>query len=344
MASLGGVRVNVVEARGILAADMGGTSSAYVTITLLDSKGAVMPAGGTFKTNVIKKKLSPQWNEEFIIADKLDLRVVSTLRLLLRDSASGFLGDEVLGVVDIPVSLLIEAQEPLDNWFQLTRYNKMKKDSKGELHLILERLAPQEYMAGRGTGVNIDPELESKLTSVSTEPPNLLYVTLKSGNRLLGMDNNGTTSDPIVFLTFDGQKHESTKKEKTLKPQWNEKFGFYALDVKKNLSILVEDYDVTINDFMGKADVPLKDLKPNIEKSISVDLGNKRGKKDKVERGTLLLSLLWTYDSNAKDIAAKKKKRHFCQALGHQIKTTIQTTMTALRLMTEWQTKKRRKS
>ncbi|KAF1772463.1 C2 domain [Phytophthora cactorum] len=297
MACLGGVRVNVVEARGILAADMGGTSDPYVTITLLDSKGTAMPAGGTFKTN-------------------LDLRVVSTLRLLLRDSDNGFLSDAVLGVVDIPASLLIELKEPLDNWFQLTKHEKMKKDSKGELRVVLERLVPEESMAGRGTGVNINPMLEMKPSAVSNEPPNLLYVTLKSGNNLLGMDNNGTTSDPIVFFTFNGQKHESTKKEKTLKPQWNEKFGFFAPDVKNNLSILVEDYDVTINDFMGKADVSLRDLQPNVEKNITVELGGKKGKKDKQERGYLLLTLLWMYDKDARDIAAKKKKSTFLPSFG----------------------------
>ncbi|KAG6952738.1 hypothetical protein JG688_00013149 [Phytophthora aleatoria] len=316
MACLGGVRVNVVEARGILAADMGGTSDPYVTITLLDSKGTAMPAGGTFKTNVIKKTLSPRWDETFVVADKLDLRVVSTLRLLLRDSDNGFLSDAVLGVVDIPASLLIELKEPLDNWFQLTKHEKMKKDSKGELRVVLERLVPEESMAGRGTGVNINPMLEMKPSAVSNEPPNLLYVTLKSGNNLLGMDNNGTTSDPIVFFTFNGQKHESTKKEKTLKPQWNEKFGFFAPDVKNNLSILVEDYDVTINDFMGKADVSLRDLQPNVEKNITVELGGKKGKKDKQERGYLLLTLLWMYDKDARDIAAKKKKSTFLPSFG----------------------------
>ncbi|KAK1942894.1 Dysferlin [Phytophthora citrophthora] len=316
MASLGGVRVNVIEARGILAADAGGTSDPYVTINLLNSKGAVMAAGGTFKTAVIKKTLTPQWNESFIVGDKLDLRTVTTLRLLLRDSDGAFLSDNVLGVVDIPATyLLTELKGPLDNWFQLTKHEKMKKDSKGELHLVLERLEPEESLAGRGTGVNIDPGLEMK-PAVSSEPPNLLYVTLKSGNNLLGMDNNGTTSDPIVFFTFNGQKHESTKKERTLKPQWNEKFGFFATDLKSKLTVLVEDYDITINDFMGKAEVSLKDVKPNVEKNINVELGGKKGKKDKQERGYLELKLLWIFDKNARDIASKRKKSNFLPTFG----------------------------
>ncbi|CAI5732253.1 unnamed protein product [Peronospora destructor] len=283
MASQGGVRVNIVEARGILAADSAGTSDPYITMTLLDSKGTPLAAGGTFKTKVVKKTLTPEWNETFVIGDQLDLRVATTLRLLLSDSDGAFYSDDVLGVVDIPVSLLLGLRDPLDNWFQLTKHVKMKKDAKGELRVVLERVVLDDSVVGRGTGVNIDTELESKplVPVTSKEPPNLLYVTLKSGKDLLGMDNNATTSDPIVFFTLDGQKHESTKKEKTLRPQWNEKFAFFAPDVKKNLAVLVEDYDITINDFMGKAEVSLKDLTPNVEKNVTVELGGKRAKKKK---------------------------------------------------------------
>ncbi|KAG7389144.1 hypothetical protein PHYBOEH_007572 [Phytophthora boehmeriae] len=313
MASLGGVRVKIVEARNILAADSSGTSDPYVTMTLLDSKGAKLAAGGSFKTKVVKKSLSPQWNEQFIIGDKLDLRVATTLRLLLSDSDGTFLSDGVLGVVDIPVSLLLGLTEPLDNWFQLTKHQKMKKDSKGELRVVLERLSP----AATAVAVEGGAELESKpAAAVSNQPPNLLYVTLKSGKDLLGMDNNGTTSDPIVFFTFNGQKHESTKKEKTLRPQWNEKFGFFATDLKNKLTILVEDYDITINDFMGKAEVSMKDLKPNEERNLAVELGGKSGRKDKKQRGTILISLLWTFDPNARDVAAKKKKSSFLPTFG----------------------------
>jgi hypothetical protein len=74
---------------------------------------------------------------------------------------------------------------------------------------------------------------------------------------------------------------------------------------------VVEDYDVTINDFMGKAEVSVSDLRPNEERNLAVELGDKRGKKDKKQRGTLQITLLWTYDSNARDIAAKKKSSSF---------------------------------
>lgn len=92
-------------------------------------------------------------------------------------------------------------------------------------------------------------------------------------------------------------------------------FGFFITDLSNTLNIIVEDFDVTINDFMGRADVSLSDLQPNVEKAVTVSLGDKRGKKDKKERGTLQLALLWTYRPDARDIAAKKKDRSVLGAL-----------------------------
>lgn len=194
------------------------------------------------------------------------------------------------------------------------KHEKMKKDSRGELRLVIENLSappPTDAAAASSSALGAASGVAATAQS-GNEPPNLLYVTLKSGKDLLGMDNNGETSDPLVIMTFSGQKHQSTKKEKTLKPQWNEKFGFFATDVKEKLTLVVEDYDVTINDFMGKAEVSLSDLQPNVEKNMAVELGDKRGKKDKKkQRGTLQITLLWTFDPAARDIAAKKKTTSF---------------------------------
>lgn len=105
-------RVQIAEARDILAADSNGFSDPYVTMTLLDSRGATLAAGGSFKTKTQKKTLSPKWYEEFVIGDKLDLRVATTLRLLVYDS-DGFMSDDVLGVVDIPVALFLDISAPV---------------------------------------------------------------------------------------------------------------------------------------------------------------------------------------------------------------------------------------
>lgn len=79
--------------------------------------------------------------------------------------------------------------------------------------------------------------------------------------------------------------------------------------MNETLTLVVDDFDTTINDFMGRADVSLRDLVPNQEKNITVELGDRRGKKDKKDRGTLSLSLLWTYSPDARSIAEKKKDK-----------------------------------
>lgn len=237
-------RVQIVEARDILAADSNGFSDPYVKMELLDSRGGALAAGGSFKTKTQKKTLSPRWDEAFVIGDRLDLRVATTLRLTLYDS-DGFYSDDVLGVVDIPVSLFLDISVPLDNWYNLTKHDKMKKDSRGELHLIIENLSVVDdgAAAGAGTGAAAAASSDSAAAAAAptgNEPPNLLYVTVKAGKDLLGMDNNGTTSDPLVLLTFAGQKHQTTKKERTLKPQWNEKVSAaIQLDLRLFFSFLL---------------------------------------------------------------------------------------------------------
>lgn len=109
----------------------------------------------------------------------------------------------------------------------------MKKDATGELHVIIRPSDPNAGATGAtsfaaGLGGSVKDAIGTVIGSDG--PPNLLYVTLKSGKDLLGMDNNGTTSDPLVKLSLAGQKHESTKKEKTLRPQWNEKVGSCAIN------------------------------------------------------------------------------------------------------------------
>lgn len=97
--------------------------------------------------------------------------------------------------------------------------------------MIIRDLAPPPAAAA-APGIPSSGKLAAS-PPVSNEPPNLLYVNLKSGKDLLAMDND-ETSDPLVKLSCAGQKHESSKKDKTLKPQWNEKVGAAYLGLVAN--------------------------------------------------------------------------------------------------------------
>jgi Ca2+-dependent lipid-binding protein len=102
------IYLNIVEARGILAVDRNGLSDPFVVVTLVDSKGNPILAGGTFKTKTIKKTLTPKWEEEFLLGEHFDLRNATTLRCALYDSDRFLLSrsEECLGVVDNPQTFL----------------------------------------------------------------------------------------------------------------------------------------------------------------------------------------------------------------------------------------------
>lgn len=127
----------------------------------------------------------------------------------------------------------------------------MKKDATGELHVVIRPLGgaaasatgATSFAAGLGTSVK---DAMSAVVGGSNEPPNLLFVTLKSGKDLLGMDNNGTTSDPLVKFSIAGQKHESSKKEKTLRPQWNEKVRGAQLITSVRMYMVWCTYELTL--------------------------------------------------------------------------------------------------
>jgi hypothetical protein len=74
----------------------------------------------------------------------------------------------------------------------------------------------------------------------------------------------------------------------------------------KNLvEVIVEDYDLGGNDFMGQVSVPLVTLKDRKEVRKWFKLQNKEGTMDGKDRGEILLAFRWTYDIRAKPPVAK---------------------------------------
>ena len=100
----------------------------------------------------------------------------------------------------------------------------MKKDATGELRVTMQR----NDGGGGGSATSAAAALGggaggAKAAAVDTsgKAPNLLHVTIKSAKDVRAMDKNGK-SDPLVKLALAGKKCETTIKEKTLRPQWNE--------------------------------------------------------------------------------------------------------------------------
>jgi hypothetical protein len=68
---------------------------------------------------------------------------------------------------------------------------------------------------------------------------------------------------------------------------------------KNLIEIVLEDYDLDGNDFMGKVEIPLVSLKDRKERREWFPLENKDGTNDGQDRGALLLGVLWSYDVKA---------------------------------------------
>eukprot|EP01120_Amphizonella_sp_Union-15-10_P009501 TRINITY_DN360_c0_g1_i1.p1 TRINITY_DN360_c0_g1~~TRINITY_DN360_c0_g1_i1.p1 ORF type:complete len:615 (+),score=159.05 TRINITY_DN360_c0_g1_i1:50-1894(+) len=106
------ITLEIIEAKGLLAADSNGKSDPYVKI--LDRTGLHLDGKPYLKTKTIKKTLSPVWNATFKISINHKL---SSLKLLVYDY-DVLSQDDKIGEVDIPVDVLMD-QKPHEDWWNL---------------------------------------------------------------------------------------------------------------------------------------------------------------------------------------------------------------------------------
>ena len=112
----------------------------------------------------------------------------------------------------------------------------------------------------------------------------------------------------MITLKYDKEKKKTSVVKKNLNPVFMKQFYFDRVlsTTSKNLvEIIVDDYDLSGNDFMGRVTVPLVTLKSRKEVRRWFKLENKEGTNDGKERGEILLALRWTYDKRAKPPVAE---------------------------------------
>jgi hypothetical protein len=133
----GRLRVHVVGARGIEAADVGGASDPYVRVSLLRlGEGQVPKADDARRTKTVYKTLEPVWDEHFVY-EHVDRKSDSTLLLELFDQDYVSADDEMAQIV-LPVATLPQARpgdkrgDPVDRpWAEHTK----NRDVSGALCL-----------------------------------------------------------------------------------------------------------------------------------------------------------------------------------------------------------------
>ena len=201
------LEVTICKGAALMAKDRGGTSDPFVEARLGQQR---------FKTTVMKKTLTPEWNETY----KFDYSSSTpVLTLIVYDEDKGFMGStaEYMGSCDIPVEGL-ELDQPVDEWYNLkfdAKYQKQVEAVTGRLFVKLTM--KMDTTAGVDINALKRPvRNERKVLQNKDKGMGWLEVTVISAERITAADRGGT-SDPYLELIC-GTKIERTKtKKKTLK-------------------------------------------------------------------------------------------------------------------------------
>ncbi|KAI3517237.1 hypothetical protein L1887_16450 [Cichorium endivia] len=154
------------------------------------------------------------------------------------------------------------------------------------------------------------PILDSSLGAVK-RPVGVLHVKVIRATKLMKMDILGL-SDPYVKLKLNGEMLPSKKttiKKKTLNPVWNETFKLVVKDPQaQSLHVNVFDWDkVGSHDRLGMQVVPLKVLKPNEMKELTLDLLKNTNVTDplkKQQRGQIMLEMTYAPFREESDVVS----------------------------------------
>ena len=136
------------------------------------------------------------------------------------------------------------------NWFKLGNTSgEQDEHERGEVELCLR------WCHDKARAYELPKEFKTSEKAGTKAMPNELHVYLVRARDLEAMDSGllgKASSDPIVVLDVMGTAHKSTQKKKELNPVWLESFSWPVEDDEAILEVVVEDYDMTGNDFMGR--------------------------------------------------------------------------------------------
>ncbi|OQS02130.1 hypothetical protein THRCLA_05475 [Thraustotheca clavata] len=302
-------RVTIVKATGLLGNDGFGankTSDPFVEVSFLNSSLEVVK-GESKRTRDVSKTINPIWNEVFTIGIEMDLRMATFIAFTIFDK--NLLKNVPLGRVVVAIQEIrdgVAANGVFQQKYSVEKFGKMKV-ATGELYL--EFVTHQKgFVSGDAVDINVVPSAAPGSEGLEhTGPPNLLHVTIESATGLPAMDRGGT-SDPLVIITCNKTKLNTTTKTKTLSCMWNESFRFPVINPKEEVLFTVEDFDITVNDFMGQAKVSLESLADGKAQTLTLDLLDKKFRK-RDGLGTLTVTLRWHFSHSIDEVVAANKKK-----------------------------------
>ena len=247
------LKLKVIRAKELIAADRGGKSDPYCVIR-------VGPGGGApffeTKTRVVKKTLEPEFGEDFdFMLDPQQRRGVLTIEVFDKNVTK----DVTLGKFDIPLHTLTPLQD-YNQWNDLAIENEEHESVKQGQVLLEYKMIP-------------------------SLPPAILRIEIVRAKELIAADSGGT-SDPYACIYIGDQVNKGKKttiKKKTLNPEWNEQFELDVAGEQRRdlLSIECFDYDaLSADDSLGKVSIHMDELVPGTEYEENRQLEPPDGKDD----------------------------------------------------------------
>eukprot|EP00824_Muranothrix_gubernata_P009272 TRINITY_DN21846_c0_g1_i1.p1 TRINITY_DN21846_c0_g1~~TRINITY_DN21846_c0_g1_i1.p1 ORF type:complete len:1314 (+),score=387.07 TRINITY_DN21846_c0_g1_i1:460-3942(+) len=268
--SIGQLVVTVIEAKNLKKMDTFGASDPYVMVNV---------EGSEAKTEVIMKTLTPKWNATFTFSVG---SAGSDLLLTLYDFDKVG-AHEVMGVVRLPLSVVINAKETgIDKWVALEG-RKAGDKVKGELHfkaLFSPKAPSQEGEAKPSTEADVVVHKIKSVRSVVMERVENVdkivdKLTMDLGNiveevKALFQDEYYKycapkeigkvqvhvieardlekmdligSSDPYCVVKIGREVQKTEVKNKTVQPKWNAQFTMSVSHASEDINLEVFDWD-----------------------------------------------------------------------------------------------------
>ncbi|XP_060926108.1 extended synaptotagmin-1 isoform X2 [Limanda limanda] len=220
-ASEGLLRIILLEAQSLVAKDsmMGGMvkgkSDPYAKISVGDS---------AFKSNVIKEKLNPVWNEMYEVVLRPQSGQEVQVELYDKDMDK----DDFLGRFKISVADIIRSQY-IDEWYLLSDVKS------GRIRLILE------WVAAVSSNNNLEQVMQlQSLQSYQNKAVSsaaLLFVYVDRAHSL-PFKKSGKEPKAGAELVFGNTTYKTKVCDRSSSPQWSEAFYFSVRDPEKEMLIV----------------------------------------------------------------------------------------------------------
>jgi len=298
----GTLRVTLISAENLVAADKTGTSDPYA-VFLVDTEKK--------KSKVIYKTLNPKWNNEGFEwhGDKTNMK---TLDLVMWDRDPGLNKDDRLGSahLDLEEKGVFEDGKP-EQEFVLPLSTKgsvrlrvdwrtVAEDTMPETLEAIHQCSEEKYVQEWKDEQDVEPFAWDRY--VARLPWNALRagyaectlrLTVKAGYGLLAADVTGT-SDPYVTIKLAGNEFKTKTIPKTLFPRWEETFEVKQTAchlTSKAVRVEVFDDDKhSKDDSIGTTSLSKSALQTVIEKARHRD-GNHLDNPDEAEGAEFWLKL-----------------------------------------------------